>query len=119
MNKAKTGKHGHAKVKMTGLDIFNGDKYIGFWPTSHTAFAPEGELGRSVGSVMTIIMMTTRRTRLPSALPSPCLAVTRKDYILLSVSDDGFANLMDPEGASIRSDLMIPPVEFAASGTDK
>ena len=41
--KTKTGKHGHSKVKLTALDIFNGEKFVGYWPTSHNAFQPDGE----------------------------------------------------------------------------
>ena len=37
---AKTGKHGHAKAKITGIDIFNGKKYEDSVPTSHTVLVP-------------------------------------------------------------------------------
>ena len=37
---AKTGKHGHAKAKITGIDIFNGKKYEDSVPTSHTVNVP-------------------------------------------------------------------------------
>ena len=37
---SKTGKHGHAKANMTGLDIFTGKKYMDISPTSHTMYAP-------------------------------------------------------------------------------
>ncbi len=33
---SKTGKHGHAKANITGLDIFTGNKYQDMSPTSHT-----------------------------------------------------------------------------------
>eukprot|EP00501_MAST-03F_sp_TOSAG23-6_P000579 GSMAST32.ASY1.ANO1.600.1 assembled CDS len=32
---SKTGKHGHAKAKITGIDIFTGHKYQDVSPTSH------------------------------------------------------------------------------------
>ena len=37
---AKTGKHGHAKAKITGIDIFTGKKYEDSVPTSHTVMVP-------------------------------------------------------------------------------
>eukprot|EP00286_Rhodomonas_abbreviata_P012693 CAMPEP_0181323068 /NCGR_PEP_ID=MMETSP1101-20121128/19578_1 /TAXON_ID=46948 /ORGANISM="Rhodomonas abbreviata, Strain Caron Lab Isolate" /LENGTH=162 /DNA_ID=CAMNT_0023431051 /DNA_START=48 /DNA_END=536 /DNA_ORIENTATION=+ len=37
---SKTGKHGHAKANITGLDIFTGKKYLDISPTSHNMVAP-------------------------------------------------------------------------------
>ena len=37
---AKTGKHGHAKANITGIDIFNGKKYEDSLPTSHNVEVP-------------------------------------------------------------------------------
>ena len=37
---AKTGKHGHAKAKITCIDIFTGKKYEDSVPTSHTVSVP-------------------------------------------------------------------------------
>ena len=37
---SKTGKHGHAKSNITGLDIFTGKKYVDLSPTSHTMYVP-------------------------------------------------------------------------------
>eukprot|EP00511_Aplanochytrium_stocchinoi_P006870 CAMPEP_0204825406 /NCGR_PEP_ID=MMETSP1346-20131115/3300_1 /ASSEMBLY_ACC=CAM_ASM_000771 /TAXON_ID=215587 /ORGANISM="Aplanochytrium stocchinoi, Strain GSBS06" /LENGTH=163 /DNA_ID=CAMNT_0051953035 /DNA_START=41 /DNA_END=533 /DNA_ORIENTATION=+ len=37
---SKTGKHGHAKANITGLDIFTGKKYQDISPTSHNMVAP-------------------------------------------------------------------------------
>lgn len=37
---SKTGKHGHAKVNITALDIFNGRKYEDMCPSSHNVEAP-------------------------------------------------------------------------------
>jgi len=38
---SKTGKHGHAKVTVTGIDLFDGKKYQQVWPASATCFASE------------------------------------------------------------------------------
>nr|XP_027202777.1 eukaryotic translation initiation factor 5A-like [Dermatophagoides pteronyssinus] len=37
---SKTGKHGHAKASIVGIDIFTGKKYDGNFPTSHNMEEP-------------------------------------------------------------------------------
>ena len=37
---SKTGKHGHAKANITGIDIFTGKKVMDISPTSHTMYQP-------------------------------------------------------------------------------
>lgn len=38
---SKTGKHGHAKAAITGIDVFTGKKYVDVCPTSHNMTAPQ------------------------------------------------------------------------------
>lgn len=70
---SKTGKHGHAKANIVGIDIFSGKKYEEMCPTSHNILQP---------------------------------VVTRKDYQLVDIEDDGFVVLMD-ENNETRSDLKL------------
>jgi translation initiation factor 5A len=70
---SKTGKHGHAKASITGIDIFTGKKYQDISPTSHNMMQP---------------------------------IITRKDYQVVEIDEDGFISLMDEEGL-IREDLKL------------
>mmetsp|Transcript_43743 Transcript_43743/g.107388 ORF Transcript_43743/g.107388 Transcript_43743/m.107388 type:complete len:156 (-) Transcript_43743:62-529(-) len=74
---SKTGKHGHAKANITGIDIFTGKKYEDICPTSHNMQQP---------------------------------IVTRKDFQLVDIDDDGFVSVMDDK-SEMRSDLRINPDE--------
>nr|UXY87293.1 translation initiation factor eIF-5A.2 [Cryptomonas sp.] len=70
---SKTGKHGHAKANITGIDIFTGKKYQDISPTSHNMMQP---------------------------------VVSKKEYQLIEIAEDGFVSLMDDEGV-VREDLSI------------
>jgi len=78
MSTSKTGKHGHAKVHLVALDIFNQKKYEDICPSTHNMDVPN---------------------------------VSRKDFQLLDVSDDGYLSLMD-DGGNTRDDLKVPDGEI-------
>ena len=78
MSTSKTGKHGHAKVHIVGLDIFTGRKFEDMSPSTHNMDVPN---------------------------------VSRKDYQLLDISDDGFLSLMQESGDT-KDDVKLPDNEL-------
>eukprot|EP00824_Muranothrix_gubernata_P017225 TRINITY_DN35438_c0_g1_i1.p1 TRINITY_DN35438_c0_g1~~TRINITY_DN35438_c0_g1_i1.p1 ORF type:complete len:159 (-),score=39.02 TRINITY_DN35438_c0_g1_i1:75-551(-) len=75
---SKTGKHGHAKINITAIDIFTGKKLEDIAPTSHNVDVPH---------------------------------VTRLDYTLLDISEDGFVSLFNSEAGTTKDDLKLPEGE--------
>jgi len=80
MSTSKTGKHGHAKVHLVGIDIFNGKKYEDLCPSTHNMDVP---------------------------------VVTRTEYTVLDLTDDGFCSLLNSDGTT-KDDLKLPEGELGA-----
>lgn len=80
MTTSKTGKHGHAKVHLVGIDIFTGKKYEDICPSTHNMDVPN---------------------------------VSRREYSVTNISDDGYVTLMNDAGEE-REDLKLPEGDLGA-----
>jgi len=89
MSTSKTGKHGHAKVHMVGIDIFTGRKYEDICPSTHNMDVPvvrrfEMQLIDIDGDGFCTLMDDRGETRGDLRLPEGALGQTiQKDF------DDG------------------------------
>lgn len=78
MSTSKTGKHGHAKVHLVGIDIFTNKKYEDLCPSTHNMDVPR---------------------------------VSRREYELTNISEEGFLELMTDDG-SMKEDVRLPAGEL-------
>jgi len=79
MSTSKTGKHGHAKVHMVGIGIFDGKKHEDICPSTHNMNVPN---------------------------------VSRKEYQLVDINDEGYLSIM-LESGDTRDDLKPDDEELA------
>ncbi len=109
----KTGKHGHAKARYAGLDIFTGKRYEDAMPTSHNVQQPIGNIlyeEKNPHPYPSINM---------SGFPPYPVAVTKRDFVLVGISEDGFASLLDGESGAMDESLTLPPPAHLRRNTEE
>jgi len=74
MSTSKTGKHGHAKVHLVGIDAFSGKKYEDICPSTHSMNVPN---------------------------------ISRKEYQVVDVTEEGFISMMHESTGELREDLKM------------
>ncbi|KAF3903157.1 hypothetical protein ABW21_db0207846 [Orbilia brochopaga] len=93
MSTSKTGKHGHAKVHLVAIDIFNGKKLEDLCPST-------------VCQAKLKCLKVSLLTCLPQQHNMDVPNVRRTEFQLVNI-DDGFLNLIDPDGNS-KDDVKVP-----------